>query len=221
MVQSKVLSRGGGRYELEVLLHVLLSGELLAHSISKRQSQILQGSNTKVSNFLRVQSRQELMHARLFQSALLWLNPKSIFSHKQHVILEKMEEKMQRSLGAPRSEGNILNESMIGLQIIVESLGESALEELETLLAHYSFGLANIGTLVLNQERSHHAFGEHYIALQCLNESEKDKLRCGSAYYFEQAELLFDELSPALDLLDFDRNVFVSRAKEALLSCLG
>jgi len=191
--------------ETERLLHVLLCGEHLAASISKLQSQYFKDTHRKFSHFFNTQSRQESFHASIFKSALLWLNPKSTFSEKTHSIFTHIEQDLTTALNL----GNI-HDTILGLQIIVEALGECALRDLDIRLEKYRIGLSKIRRRILNQEQAHHRFGEHYFEGVSLDYQQQLMLPRTAEHYLEQIGRLLDDIEPSLDHFQISTNAYLA-----------
>lgn len=205
-----------GKAELEILLHILFSGEQLAYSVSRQQSLLLKKTQPKIAKFLGAQSSQEKFHARMFQAAMLWLNPKSGLSQKKHPIFNRLEKMLKESLVQNSGAGCCANESIIGLHIIIETLGEQALEDLDTQLSQYRFGLRRIRHVVLHQERAHHAFGERYLIQQNLLGPKKEVLREKCDVYIEQVDLLFRELAPIFNQFELNQQSYMKAVQASM-----
>jgi hypothetical protein len=109
----------GGRAKLSHLLAVLHSGEMLAADVAQRQSQI--APLPWMSRALAVQATQERSHACMAAAALRMTGtPK----HAPDVLLA-LRSRIERDLA-----GGNLAASLLGLQGVVEHLGEALLETL-------------------------------------------------------------------------------------------
>jgi len=189
-----VLALTNQNREAEELLFVLLAGERLAARISALQSRLLHRSQPKISRFLKRQSRQETFHATLFKRAILWVNAKSPYSDCQHPALSLIDAKLEYAIG----RGDICA-SILGLQVIIESLGEYTLLDLNSFLAKKHWGLKKIRHVVLNQEKAHHDFGVNYFASNTLGERERQRLNYISEELLNDVEGLLVELSPVFE----------------------
>lgn len=202
--------------ETEHFLFVLLAGERLAASVSAKQSKFLKSSNPKVSRFLKAQSRQESFHASVFRASLLWLNPKSSYTHKEHPILINMQKQLEDAIDHGRIE-----ESILGLQVMIEELGECALNDLDITLEKYRFGLHKVRRIILNQEKAHHTFGERYIAEQKFTLASRQTLLRSCDSYLDDIDTLLADIEPALNSLNISPQDYLQRISSSIYQALS
>ena len=183
--------------ELEILVKALFDGERLAARISSVQAKHFKQTNANFYQFFKRQSKQESFHAKLFKSTLLWLNPKSALSEKTSQPFVEIEEQIRKSL-----RYGCADESVLALQVIIESLGESALKDLNSSLDEFSIGLRRVRELVLFQESLHQAFGQEYFSRRAYSEQKITSMFTIAGHYQEKILPIFDNLTPALESMN-------------------
>lgn len=196
------------RGAIESLLYVLLAGEKLAARISKRQSELCSTKNPKLSRFFAMQSRQEHFHATAFRAALLYVNPKSILTHQHHRIFNAIESRIERAL----SKGDIA-ESVLALQIVVETLGENALIDLNAHIQKYNKKIYSISKFILKQEHTHHAFGDRYFKKHG-KQIDQCRLATSFEFYLEQATTILDSLAPSFNNIDVNPKQYLKEVNK-------
>lgn len=208
------MTMNGQHIETEYLLFTLLAGERLAANISAKQSVFFKCHNSKISRFLKAQSRQERFHANIFRASLLWLNPKSSYSDREHPRFSLMEHKLSDAI-----DSGDIDESILGLQVIVEESGESALSDLDISLEKYRFGLHKIRRIVLNQEKAHHTFGERYIREQTFDPGYKHQLLQKCYSYIEDVDHVLGEVEPVLNTFNLSAHSYMQNISDSVTHC--
>jgi hypothetical protein len=100
-------------------LNFIFSSEKLAHICAAEQAKITE--DRFLQRFLIGQSRQEKTHARTFSAAVLWLAPKGVSCPADKHI------KQYQSLLQDRIKNNELTTSILGLQVLLEGMGDVVL----------------------------------------------------------------------------------------------
>lgn len=136
-------------------LKFLLRCERIAHSCSARQAKLCHDKQMK--QFLLKQSRQEKFHAMTFQSGILFLAPKGVNAPAQ-----KHTKIYEALLDEAIARDDLLS-SVIGLQVILEGMGEIALSRLDFGMKQRDAGLHKLRRAILAQEDAHHDFGLQYL----------------------------------------------------------
>lgn len=142
-------------------LSFLLSAEKIAHHCASRQAKMYGSGQEK--RFLIRQSRQERFHAVTFKSAILWLTPKGVSTPA------KKQMQQYDSLLKIATENNDLFSSILGLQIILEGMGDIALSHFDHAIEQRGLGYQKIRRTILTQEDSHHEFGLNYLKQHSLS----------------------------------------------------
>lgn len=176
------------------VLSFLLRGEKIAHRCSARQARLCDDATMK--RFLLNQSRQERFHAITFQSAILWLTPKGVSG--------PAEKQMQQyeSMLIDATDNNDLFNSIVGLQVILEGMGDISLSHLDTGIRHRSIGYQKIRRAILAQEDSHHEFGVNYLKTnltQTSNSSYVDNYLSLIDEMLDSVQCLFDYFDEDVD----------------------
>lgn len=142
--------------KLARLLEVLRSGEVLAAQVASQQSQL--APVAWMSRALRSQATQERSHATMAAMALALVGSK--------VLVPDVTAALHKRITHDLDSGN-LAASMLGLQGVVEHLGEALLESLGGY-AHPAGALLHaLRVKVLAQERGHVLLGQR--CLQALS----------------------------------------------------
>ncbi len=186
------------KQQIAQILSFFLSGEKLAHRCAKRQARMC--DDIDMRRFFITQSRQEKFHAAVFQSAIMWLAPKGIRCPAQ----KQMKNYEKILIDATRSDD--LSSSIIGLQVILEGMGEVALSHFNNGICQRGLGYEKIRNAILIQEDRHHEFGLHYIetnkiALQQYNQEN---------IYLSLIEDIFTSLEPLFEFFSEDSNDYLS-----------
>ena len=145
------------------LLSFLLSGERVAHCCAAKQALLC--NDKAMKHFLIRQSRQERFHALTFQSAILWLAPKGVTNPA------KKQMQMYESVLDESIKNKDLLSSIIGLQVILEGMGDIVLSHLNQGINQRGLGYQKIRKTILAQEDLHHDFGLRHVATH--NETAK------------------------------------------------
>ncbi len=151
-----MLVRPDERVPIARLLTFLEYGERMARDCAARQA--VAADDARAGRFLKSQARQEAMHARVFQGAIVWLAPRHLGDAPFLPALEAYRAKLDDAF-ARRD----LNETFMAEQIILEGLGEAILNRIEAGLARRGAPFGNVRRILIRQEEAHHAFGERMI----------------------------------------------------------
>lgn len=197
------------------LLALLEQGERIAQEAARQQARLaLSQGMPQYATFFRQQARHENFHAYLFHKASNWLNSK----HRQSP--NSQLEKLQNTISASLTSGN-LAESVLGVQIVLESVGNLVLNGIDCRMRQYRFGLNKIRKTILAQEAAHHAFGhEKLLTLQQRHPSQGIKISQLSAQYQELVHDLFDASAGLFECLDADIAIYKSVIDTELSSYL-
>ena len=168
-------------------LKFLLCGERIAHSCSARQAKLCDDKQMK--QFLLKQSRQEKFHAMTFQSGILFLAPKGV-----NTPAKKHTEIYSALLDEAIANHDLLS-SVIGLQVILEGMGEVALSRLDFGMKQRDAGLQKLRRAILAQEDAHHDFGLQYL--------DKNQLATRSIGPEAYLAVIGDMLSSMQNLFEF------------------
>jgi len=136
-------------------LKFLLCCERIAQSCSARQAKLC--DDRQMKRFLIRQSRQEKFHAMTFHSGILFLAPKGV-----NTPAKKHTELYGALLDDAISNKDLLS-SVIGLQVVLEGMGEIALSRLDFGMKTRDVGLHKLRRAILAQEDAHHDFGLDYL----------------------------------------------------------
>lgn len=196
--------------QLARLLHILVRGEKIANGCAHWQAATT--TDARARRFFRSQARQEHFHAQLFKGAALWLAPKVSPDECRSAALDSY----QNRLGAAMSEHR-WTEVLIGQQIVLENLGEFVLTRLDAEIGRRGLGFERLRRTVLRQEQAHHAFGLRLIRAELKGQrSNSAGLDILAGGYAELADDVLVEVSPLLEDLDEDADIYRREVREGL-----
>lgn len=179
------------------LFNVLWHGERIACAIAMRQARVCR--EPKARRFFALQATQEALHATVFHAAATLLAPRGRSLRTPAIAaLDDYRRRLDDDLAAGDLTG-----SVIGLQVVLEGLGDVVLKRLNPELNRHGARFAPWQQLLLAQEDSHHAFGCRWIrrcssaALPTLAASARDYLSLGTRLLAASEELFGYGLSTA------------------------
>lgn len=192
--------------QLSRLFSLLSQGERLAHRCAAQQSRLMTAEgNTAYAKFFKQQSRQELFHARVFDSTVLWLANGKAAAQCKH--FNTYTKNIDRAL-----DQGALAESVLATQVILESIGKLVLEGIDVRMERQSFGLKRIRATILAQEAEHHEFGQSELLTLMRNTNISiTTMQHLSQHYLDLANKMFDELAPIFDDLGADIDSYKKR----------
>lgn len=177
------------------LFATLAHGERLAMSSARRQARMV--SERQASRFLMGQSRQEAMHAVLFQRVAEWLAPPSPPVDIPPGFY-RFERRMERALIA-----GDLPESLVGTQIVLEGLGGHILEQLNRGLDRKDIGFSRQRRVILRQEQAHHAFGLRLLNGVIVRDGDAlSRIQQSAVVYLGIADEILAEMTEVFECLD-------------------
>ena len=180
------------------LLNFLLSGEKVAHCCSARQASLC--GDGAMKRFLVNQSRQEKFHAMTFQSAILWLAPKGVS------IPAQKQMQQYESILLQATENDELLDSIVGLQVILEGMGDIVLSHFDTGIKQRDIGFQKIRRAILAQEDSHHEFGINYLNMNSKPASNSSQI----SNYLSLINEMLDSVQGLFDYFNEDINQYRS-----------
>jgi hypothetical protein len=190
---------------LRALLDLLAQGERLAADCAAEQAKLCGGS---LSRFFHAQSRQERMHAWIFDAGLARLGgsqggvPPALRSYRARVE-------------ADLAAGN-LAASVTATQVVLEALGHAVLTELALGLERSRPAFAGLCRVLLRQEQAHHAFGIGFVT----RAGDATTLSAAGTEYAALARALIDVNAYLLDGLNVEPGAFRAAFERALPAAL-
>ena len=178
-------------------LKFLLCCEKIAHSCSARQAKLCKDRQMK--RFLLKQSRQEKFHAITFQSGILFLAPKGVNAPAQK------HTRIYDGLLDEAIANHDLLSSVIGLQVILEGMGEIALARLDLGMKARDAGLQKLRRAILAQEDAHHDFG-----LQYLNKNLVSTMSIQPEAYLAVISDMLSSMHNLFEFFDEDSNQYIA-----------
>ncbi len=139
-------------YHIAHLLQFLIQGEVLAFDCAKQQAKLC--NNAGQTKFLKRQARQEFFHASVFKMGVGLIKPKGVGAP----LGERPMRQYRRLIEDALKRGD-LAESLLGMQVILEGLGDVTLEKTNTQALNAGTTFDKLRRIVLGQEDAHHTFG--------------------------------------------------------------
>jgi hypothetical protein len=143
-------------FHIAHLFQFLIQGEQLALHCSKRQYAISHKAKDKA--FFLKQSRQERFHASAFIFGKNIIRTKGVGA----TIGQSVMSDYKRLINEALNRGDIA-ESLLGMQVILEGLGDVTLENMNTGISKKRGTFDRIRKVILSQEDEHHDFGIQYF----------------------------------------------------------
>ncbi len=201
---------------LAPLLAALRQAEAISRDVALAQSALAPAPALRQA--LRLQSRQEAMHAAAFGAALALAGRRAACPPR----LERALAEYRRRLEADVAAG-ALAASMHGLQCVFECLGEVALQPPAGALARLGDRLLPLRALLLAQEEAHHRLGERWVARLGAGAEPADAaaLAAARAAYPALAEAAVEAGVEAFGDFEADGRVFAEAARERLAGLDG
>lgn len=192
------------------LLTFLEHGERMAHDCAKTQAALSADSGAR--RFLLSQAKQEAMHARVFQGAIVWLAPK----HRRDApFLPALEE--YRSILDDALARRDLMETFLAEQVVLEGLGEAILTRIEQGLRKRAAPFGLLRRILLKQEEAHHGFGRRMLE-RAMAEGRTDAkaLRCRAEAYLALTGQMVLALSDLFESIAEDPRVWAQDVRNFL-----
>ncbi|MDR4463868.1 MAG: ferritin-like domain-containing protein [Nitrospira sp.] len=192
------------------LLTFLEHGERMAHDCAKAQAALSEDPGAR--RFLLSQARQEAMHARVFQGAIVWLAPKHLHDSPFLPALEEYRQMLNDAL-ARRD----LIETYLAEQVVLEGLGEAVLTRIEQGLVKRAAPFGRLRRILLRQEEAHHGFGRRQIE-QAVGRGETDSqtLRRQAERYLDLTDAMVLTLCDLFESIDEDADAWAADVRTFL-----
>lgn len=178
------------RQALGLFLRHLACGERVAQRAAARQATL--APSPRMARFLRNQARQERTHALVFDgfARALGAAPLALRACPYRAYVTRVD--------AAAARGDFLD-TVVGTQIVLESLGEVLLARLDRGIARRGDALPRLRRRILAQEATHHAFGEQIVAQALADHPQRARAaRVALDDYRHLAMALIDAGAPAL-----------------------
>lgn len=189
-------------------LSFLLSAEKIAFHCASRQAKLCDSSQEK--RFFIRQSRQEKFHAATFQSAILWLTPKGVTAPA------KKQMRHYDSILKNATENHDLFSSIIGLQVVLEGMGDIALSHFDHGIDQRDLGYQKIRRTILTQEDSHHEFGLDYLKRHPLPVTASRYTDVKVDCYLSLIDDMLNSLQGLFDFFDEDADIYLAEFNHKL-----
>lgn len=205
--------RHGENYRVARLLRVLSEGERVASNVANLQSKYLATSQPRVAKFFRNQSKQERFHHGVFSFAERWITPKGTSVVGESRIFDRFERELTNSI----SNGDF-DHSVMGLQIVLEALGDSFLDTIDARMEERNMGLDTLRRMIRFQEQAHQDFGARYFEKNCHHYQALGSQRLLSAAQTQVSIIheLVDAIDIDLEALGLDSNTYATSVEKAV-----
>jgi hypothetical protein len=198
---------------LACLFDALAAGERIARDCAAHQGAIC--VDPQLRRCFRTQSRQEAVHALVFDTTAALLARDTPPRGRLQDSLAQYRSRLQRDLHAGR-----LAESLIGLQVVLEGVGAAVLGELDLALARHGDSHPRLRRTLLAQEQAHRDFGVRALARLVRNgrfgaanwRSAADDYRERAVNMLSAAQDLFDAFEVGINGYERMLNAGVERA---------
>lgn len=196
----------GKQDRLARLCQVMYFGERIAHRCAQRQTAL--AIDERQRRFLRLQARQETVHALLFRGIVSRLDPRGNHAATPAMsALSDYEGQLHRDL-----DRKDLTASLLGMQGILEGIGEQMLRASSRSLTGQNERYRRLHRLVLQQEASHHAFGQHWLQRSQYNKHALRSISAARLRYQTLAHDLLVACGGLLEDLDIDAETALTLA---------
>lgn len=195
------------RVALGVFLRHLAAGERVARDAARRQASL--APDRRESRFLAAQSRQEAMHARLFDGFAAALGaPRLALDPCPYAAYGA-------SVGALLDAGH-RDEALVATQVVLEALGEVMLARLDAGLARHGDRLRALRRRILMQEASHHRFGADALGARAAGRAIDPAWRDCARRHLVLARAIVESGRPALAHFGLDGTTLMAEVGERL-----
>lgn len=192
-------------FHIAHLFQFLIQGEELALACSKRQSEIT--VNPVERQFFLKQCRQEKFHSAAFKFGSSFVRPKGI----KNPIGQRIMSDYRQLIFEALVRGDIA-ESVLGMQVILEGLGDVTIENMRTGIATKRAAYERIRQLILSQEDEHHDFGLNYFSHEGTEQPEiTSQLTSRAQDYLGLTEALLLETQSLFEYFEADVNQYRHR----------
>jgi hypothetical protein len=198
------------RKQIARLFKFLLMGEQLAHDCARRQAIIFEDS--QFCRFLQAQARQEALHAKIFKAGIGILAPRGVGEP-----IAQLEMSQYRSLLETALEHGDKLESLLGMQILLEGLGDVALSRISAGFASRNLSFNRVRKLIVGQEDAHHSFGiRRFQQLMSTRPAEWQRMRHQSNLYLEVLDSMLHTLQPFFEFFDEQAEDYLGELQDML-----
>lgn len=205
-----MLVRPDERVPIARLLQFLTHGELLARDCAQWQAAL--APEPVLRRFLLSQSRQEAVHARVFQGAIAWLAPRHLGACPLLPALEDYRRRLEAAVA-----GRDWAETVLAEQIILEGLGEAILVRVEAGLAKREAPFGRLRRMLIHQEEAHYAFGCRVLdRALARGETDIETLHPRALEYRALTEVMVETLHDLFESIGEDPAAWTEDAKRYL-----
>ncbi|MEM7027901.1 MAG: hypothetical protein AAF410_06735 [Pseudomonadota bacterium] len=179
------------------LFAFLLQGEQLAFDCAKKQAELF--TDKRSQRFLKNQVRQERFHSQVFKSGVGILAPRGVIN-----VPGQKEMQTYRQLVTEALDRGDKAESLLGMQIMLEGVGDVAVQHISAGFDYRDVGFMcrRVRHLILGQEDAHHTFGIKRFNSLFDSEDVPDYLQQRSQDYLHLLEALMLSVTELFEYFD-------------------
>ena len=208
--QASQLLTTDERKQIARLFNFLLQGEQLAFDCATRQAKIFPDQSSR--RFLLSQARQEAFHAKIFKAGIGILMPRGIGD----AMGKKSMQDYRRLLESALDRGDAA-ESLLAMQIILEGLGDIALNRISAGIPDRGLNFKRVRQLVVGQEDAHHSFGlRRFEQLLNSNTVRLSELSLRADDYLELAGKLVTSVAPLFEYFEEDPKEYLQELLQTI-----
>ena len=186
------------RFQIARLFNFLLQGEQLAFDCATKQADLFQDPLSK--RFLRAQAHQEALHVKILKAGIGILVPRGV----GEPIAKSAMADYRRLLEAALDRGDA-SESLLGMQIILEGLGDITLNRISAGFSTRGLTFRRVRQLIVGQEDAHHSFGlRRFQHMMSTQPNKLNRMRHQSELYLEVVDNLLQTLTPLFEYFEED-----------------
>ena len=191
------------RRQISRLFNFLLQGEQLAFDCASKQSIIFENDVSR--RFLKAQARQEALHTKIFKAGIGILTPRG----SGEPIAKRQMNDYRKLLDSNLERGHRA-ESLLGMQIIFEGLGDIALTRISDGFPTRGLAFRRVRHLIVGQEDVHHSFGLRRFQ-QELGSTNRDinKLNHQSQLHLEVLDTILIAVKPFFEYFEEDSGEYM------------
>lgn len=158
------------------------------------------------------QSRQENLHARIFREVIGILSPRGAGPLLGGAPMQRYRRLIEQALRQYDLAG-----SLLGMQVIMEGVGDVAINSINDGIVTRGLDLKRLRRLVVGQEEAHHDFGVRRLdQLVCQNDGNSLSLQHKAADYLELMDALIGAAVGLFEYFGENANDYVKQLYQKL-----
>jgi len=199
-----------GKRQTARLFSFLMQGERLAFACAGAQAKIF--SDSKIRRFFANQARHEHFHAQVLKAGIGILMPKGVDKPMVSAAMNHYGRLLAEAFAR-----NDPMETLLGMQVVLEGLGDVTLQRLDAGFPARGGGFRRVRKIILGQEDAHHGFGVRQLERYVHERGEVPEHLLNRTQDFLQlsGEMLM-EVSPLFEYFNEDPEDYILDLKKKL-----